>query len=266
MSNPDQVSYGRRGRLRAALSSQAAEIADSARGLVPTYADGFAHGGEFVQAAVNAVADAKQLLELAVAYERRRGTSWEVIGEVLGVSRQGAHDRFAAAVNGMDDEMIRCWLLGDDPRHAGLPYAAARPAECAGILDRWVTRHLQSTDPLAHKPEGDAARQHPVSHNLPPMDTLENSVMITAAATMLNERAGVIPDDREAWKQETRELELGLARRKIEFYERVLAEDLAGKRTGYGASPDEIRDRLAGARARLAELEQPTYPESGLEG
>ena len=255
MSNPDQVSYGRRARLRTAISSQAADVADRTRGLVPTYADGYANGGEFVDAAAAIAADARRLLELAVAYERRRGTSWEVIGEALGVSRQGAHDRFAAAVNGLDDEIVRCWLLGDDPRHIGLPDGAADTAGTADILDRWVIRHLEATDPLAHKPEDDPERQHPVSHNLPPMDALENSNLVLAGVTMLNERIGVVPDDWDEWNRETHRLNVGLARRKIEFYERLLTEEVAGKRTGTPA--DQLRDQLAGARARLAELDAP---------
>ena len=253
----DQISYGRRARLRAALSAQASEIADSARGLVSTYSDGYAQGGEFIDAAARIAADARQLLELAVAYERRRGTSWELIGGGLSISRQAAHDRFGDAVKRLDQAMIRCWLLGDDPRAAGLPYGAADTAEAAALLDDWVTRHLQATDPLARKPEDDPERLHPVSRNLPPMDIMENSALVQAAAAILSERVGIFPSDllQDDYSRETRELELGLTRRKVEFYERVLADDQAGRPTGYGASLDQVRDLLVAARARLAELE-----------
>ncbi len=256
MSEQDQVSYGRRARLRTAISSKAAELADSARGLVPTYADGYAVGGEFVQAAASIAADARQLLELAVAYERRRGTSWEIIGDTFGISRQAAHDRFADAEKRLNKALIETWLLGDGTRGAGLPYGAIDTAAAAGILDRWVIGHLQAADPMARKPEDDPERLRPVSHNLPPMDTLENSALVLAAAELV---AGVGASVALLWRAEAEKerwhmLELGLARRKVEFYERLLADELAGKRTG--TDVDQTRDLLVGARARLAELEE----------
>jgi len=68
---------------------------------------------------------------------------------------------------------------------------------------------------------------------------------------MLDERTGTVPDDRDGWQRETRELELGLARRKVELHEHLLA----GDRIWHGVSVDQARDLLAGARTRLAELE-----------
>ena len=247
------------------MASRASELADTARGLVSTYADGYAHGGELVEAAARVLGDAKQLLELAVAYERRRGTSWEIIGENLGVSRQAAHDRFAEAEARLAEEILRDWLLSDDPSYpasewdrfgfAGLHEGITDTAKTAERLDWWVTRNLQPEDGLAHHGEDEPDRQRPVSHHLPPLDIGEHSAMVLAAVTMLSRRIGIFPDDLDAWRQETRQLELGLARRKIEFYERALAEEQGGKRTGYERSTDEVRDLLAGARTRLAELQ-----------
>jgi hypothetical protein len=257
MSSQDQVSYGRRGRLRAALSHQAAEITDSARGLVPTYADGAALGGEFVQAAAGIAADARQLLELAVTYERSRGTSWEIIGEGLGITRQAAHDRFGDAVKRLDAELVGCWLLGDDPRYPGLPDGVANPAEVADILDRWVDRHLQRTDPLAHKPEADPERQRPVSHNLPPMDTLENSALIMTGHSMIAQLQMAVEFDAPL----SRALELGLARRKIEYYERMTAEE--ADNPGLRLDGTSYADLLAAARGHLALLEFGAAHEKG---
>jgi hypothetical protein len=251
MSGRDQISYGRAARLRVCLAGQAADIADSARGIVPTYADGFANGGEFVDMANRLAAEAKDLLTIAVAYERSRGLSWEAIGETLGISRQAAHERYAAAAQQLTDDLVRVWLLGDDPRFIGLPSGAVDPAGTADLLDRWVGWQLQSTDPLAHRPEDDPERTHPVTHNLPPMDTLEHSTMVMAASALVRERFGAVPEDPAAYDAETRRLELGLTRRKVELYERMSAEE-AGKR---GTDPGQLADLLAGARARLAELE-----------
>jgi hypothetical protein len=260
MGNPDRITYGRRGRLRVALSSQAAELADSARGLVSTYADDYSLGGEFAEAAARIAADAKELLELAVAYERRRGTSWEVIGETLGITRQAAHDRFAAADKALQNALVESWLLGDDPRFPGLPDGAADAAQTADILDRWVTRNLQATDPLAHKPEGDPGRARPVSHNLPAADSLEHSTMLTAGMALLADARKSGWSDSEQGER-TRRLELGIARRKVEFYERLVGEEASGvSRIGDHGT---VQDLLAEARARLAELEAAAPSQGG---
>lgn len=256
----DQISYGRAARLRTALAEQAADIADTTRGVVPTYADSFANGGEFVETANRVAANARELLILAVAYERQRGTSWEVIGETLGISRQAAHERYAEAEKRLEADLVRAWLLGDDPRFIGLPSGAADPAGTSDLLDRWVRRHLEQTDPLAHKPEDGPERRHPVSHNLPPMDTLEHSTMVMAAVNLISDRrnaAGWESDDAE-----TRQLELGLTRRKAELYERMIADETS-KRGRIGTSVDELRDLLAGTRARLAELESQQAAQAG---
>src|ERR1022692_273767 len=218
MSDTDQITYGRRERLRLALADQAADIADSARGMVTTYADGYVNAGEFVEMACRIAADARELLSLAVVYERRRGTSWEVVGETLGISRQAAHERYASIEKQVDTDVTECWLLGDDPRFPGLPEAASDPGAGAVRLDRWVSDRMVSTDPLAHKDPADPARTHPVSGQLAPLSTLEHSSLVTAAAVLLSER-------RRRYGlggTRTRELELGFARRKVQLYERVI--------------------------------------------
>lgn len=55
--------------------------------------------GELAQVAVAMmqVAAADQALDAAVASAREAGNSWQAIGEVLGMTRQGALKRFRAA-------------------------------------------------------------------------------------------------------------------------------------------------------------------------
>ncbi|HYZ57944.1 MAG TPA: hypothetical protein VE733_31190 [Streptosporangiaceae bacterium] len=250
MSGKDQITYGGAARLRIALAHQAAKIAGEARSMVPTCTDNHAHGGEFVEAAARIADDARELLALAVTYERRRGTFWEVIGETLGISRQSAHERFAAAQKRMDAELTERWLADDDPWFTGLPEGATDPAETASRLDRWAVRHMQPADALAYKAAGDPERARPVSHNLPPMDTGEHSSMVMAGANLIRERPDTSGPDDERIAQ----LKLGLARRKVELYERMIAEE-TGERGRIGADVGDLAELLAAARAQLAELE-----------
>ena len=259
MTTSDQISYGRAARLRAAVAELASELADSAAGMVTTYADGYARGGDLAEQAHRIAADARELVRVAVACERTRGTSWEALAEPLGLdSRQAAHDRYSDTVKQLDEAITACWLLGDDPRTIGLPAGACDTAETARLLDRWVLERLGATDPLSHRGADDPARTHPVTSGLKPMDTLEHSSLVIAAARLVSEHYGDTADmdDPEAWAGHlamTKSLELGLARRKIELYERMLADEAAGKPTGPPAS--ELRELLAGVRARLAEAE-----------
>lgn len=251
MTTSDQISYGRAARLRAAVAELAAEISDAAAGMVTTYADGYAHRGEFAEQAHRLAADVRELERLAVAYERASGASWEVLAEGLGLnSRQAAHDRYSDAVKELEDAITECWLRGDDPRTIGLPSGACNTAETARLLDRWVLERMEATHPLAHRPADDPDRAHPASAGLVPMTTVQHSSMVLAGVELISRRLKTGGPD----APETRELERNLARRKIELYERMLADDTAGKRTGPPVS--ELREILAGARARLAELEE----------
>jgi hypothetical protein len=251
-----EITYSRAARLRAALSELAAEIADSARSMVPTASDSYAHGGEYAESAARLAAQARELLTLAVAYERRRGSSWERIGDGLSVSRQSAQERFGEAVRGLDDAITTAWLL-DDPRTPGVPEGAGNPAETAERLDRWVLRHLEDTDTLAHRPDDDPARDHPVSAGLERMDVHDFTASTADAANLIMKRLN------DSWKDDpdrehderTRQLEVGVARRKIEMYERMIRDGDGDH--WYGI---DVTDLLAGARARLAELEASEPP------
>jgi hypothetical protein len=256
-----EMTYSRAARLRVALSELAAEIADSARSLVPTASDSYAHGGEFAESAAQLAAQARELLTLAVAYERRRGSSWERIGDGLSVSRQSAQERFGEAVRGLDDAIARAWLL-DDPRTPGLPEGAGNPGETAERLDRWVLRHLEDADTVAHRPDDDPARDRPVSASLDRMDVLDHIGLVTDAARVVSDQDAAA----HGWSDEEQTglalaLEIGLAKRKIELYERMPTENPETSAAADAWSsraarhPGELDELLAGARARLAELE-----------
>lgn len=217
MTDADEVVYSRAARLRVALSHAAAEASDTARSLVPAWADSAVVGGELVAGAARLVAQAREVLALAVAYERRRGASWEDIGEALGVSRQAAHERFAGVERDLDRALVRAWL--DPQRARELPSGADDPAAAAAWLDRWVRARLQATDALAHDPDPEV-REHPVSVGLTPMDTLEHSTLVMTAARLLAEH--------DADDPEHRRLEAAYTRRRAEF-ERMLAEASADK-------------------------------------
>jgi hypothetical protein len=254
MSNPDQITYGRSARLRAAVAKAAAEISDSAASLVTTYADGDTLPGELAGQARQLTVDARELERLAVACERAAGASWDTLAGSLGLnSRQAAHDRYGTVARQLEESITESWLLGDPSwlgTFPGLPGAAVRTAGTAALLDRWVLDRLpgQLAQQSLNSPE------HPVSAGLRPMDTSEHAALVTAAAALI----AAAQAEAAGWQsppqlERVRQLELGLARRKVELYERMLADDPGGLHaTG---DVHQTRDLLAGARARLAELE-----------
>ncbi|MFC8520140.1 hypothetical protein [Streptomyces sp. NPDC057257] len=60
--------------------------------------------GELVNQAKRLRDEAEELLRLAVAAERSLGTSWEDVGQELGVSRSAAHSRFSSFVQELDGQ------------------------------------------------------------------------------------------------------------------------------------------------------------------
>ena len=79
------------------------ELSNGARGQVSSYGAAHRHAGELVDDALRLVGQAEEVLRLAVAAERAASTSWQELGERLGVSRQSAHERFAQAVQAISD-------------------------------------------------------------------------------------------------------------------------------------------------------------------
>ncbi|MDR0594091.1 MAG: hypothetical protein LBG60_12730 [Bifidobacteriaceae bacterium] len=72
------------------------EKADGGRGPTPTASFERAEMQELL-AAIKEREEAENRLSQAVAQVRARGASWAVIGRALGLSRQGAHKRYAGA-------------------------------------------------------------------------------------------------------------------------------------------------------------------------
>lgn len=135
---------------RLALSAEAADVADYARGLVPTESDGYARPGDVVENAARLVTGAQEVLTRAVIAERARGTSWADIGEALGgVSRQAAQERYRVHIadweRGLDAPYTHS--AGGQILNAQLPEAALTPRTVATRLDEWVHRHHEPGDP-----------------------------------------------------------------------------------------------------------------------
>ena len=91
------------------------------------------------------------------------------------------------------------------------------------------------------------------------MDVLDQSTLVTSAARLVGEHYGDTADmdNADRWAAhlaQTKALEIGLVRRKIELYERMML-DGTSRRGSVWNDPDQTADLLAGARARLAELE-----------
>ncbi|XVQ16356.1 hypothetical protein ACQP1W_52425 (plasmid) [Spirillospora sp. CA-255316] len=228
----------RASRIRVALSEAAAELADRATDLARTTNDG--RPGEPTEEARRLVAAAEYVMQLSVLYDRRRGASWSTIGEALGeVTKQTAHERYAEAEKYVDEAITEHWLTGN-PRVVGLPEGADVSPSTLERLDRWAAARHRTGD------LGDPDRA--VSAGLKPMTATEHGVMLTAGATLLlkHTTAGD-PARRHA-------LQVGYARRKVEWYERLIADEQTDPGST-GTPVADLLEGLAGARARLAEVE-----------
>ena len=75
MGGEEQLEYSPAARLRVALAALLADISDHTRDAVPAYPDRDAVPGALAQMAARVAADARQLVTLAVACERGRGSS-----------------------------------------------------------------------------------------------------------------------------------------------------------------------------------------------
>lgn len=227
-------------KLRIALADQAAEISDMARDLVPPRETDY--HGELIQDVSALASRAQQLLTLAVAAERRQGASWSEVGEALGVTKQVVHSKYAADVAALDDALTEAWLRDDDPWLSRAPEAAVNPAAAAARLDTWVTEHVHPGTGLSG-----ILGDHAVSESLKPMSITEHGNMVLAGVNLVMHltKTEADPDRIDA-------CQIGLARRKVELYQRMQANPPSL------SDVDDIADRLAGARARLARLLEDT--------
>ncbi|WP_404953112.1 hypothetical protein [Streptomyces sp. 147326] len=118
---------------------------------------------------------AEHVQRQAVLHERARDTSWEEIGEALGVTRQSTHTKFANYVNALHeplDKPERCHPDGtaDDKRIPyGFRYAPSSAVPANGIaektactLDRWLRQHSGQTTPGATRCTRSATQAPPV--------------------------------------------------------------------------------------------------------
>lgn len=155
------VQYSRRARARLALCQAARKLSDQARALVPTAADGHHRPGQWVGEAAGLVDRAREVLELAVVAERQRGTSWESIAAVLGISADMAEGRFGVQERRWKAALRHPYVKPSGVAGFQLPEGAHHPDRYAQALDAWVLRHRERQDP-GHD-------EHPVSgHLIPP--------------------------------------------------------------------------------------------------
>lgn len=202
-------------------------LADTAYHLVPTTRDGDARQGEYVAAAAPLVAAARRLLELAVTFERVNGASWEQIGVELSISRQAAQERYAQAERDFRERFLRAWLQPE--RADEVLISTDRLRSVAARLETYVGSRQEVDDDSS------------ATVRLSPMGIRERSALIARARSMLTALAA----DPQVGEGDRRDLERGLRLREVELYEDLAARDPANA---------ELREALAGARARLAEL------------
>jgi hypothetical protein len=134
---------------RLAVSQASRDLSDLARSQVPTSSDGYLRAGELLSEARRLAAGADQVVRLAVAFERARGTSWQEIGDELGASRQAAHERYAPIVDEIHEGILFPWRDGDGvtPGWWACPDGLDDPAATSRRLDGWVVRHREPSDP-----------------------------------------------------------------------------------------------------------------------
>ncbi|MDW8803695.1 hypothetical protein P1P68_02445 [Streptomyces scabiei] len=220
------------------------EVAETALARIPTDSDGsdFTGPGDTVRAAASLLALAEGVMRRAAIYERERGTSWEELGEALGITKQSAHKRFAGAVDTWRapfDRPARVLPDGtpDDERIPyGVRYAPGVPKPEHGTaedhaqgLERWLLQHTGPTDHW-HSDE------HPVTGGLPRHSTTSMLMLLGSVSARLLEDQ-LVPDPRA---------EADVAERRAALYERMLREDTV--------VPAEIHQWIEKDRARAAAL------------
>jgi len=134
---------------RLAFSAECRELSDLARAFVPTTSDGHTRPGELLQEALRLRSSVDELVRLAVCVERARGASWNEVGAALEITRQSAHERYAAAVEELADGILFPLREGVDgaPGWWACPDGLEDPPRTAASLDAWELRHRERTDP-----------------------------------------------------------------------------------------------------------------------
>uniref|UniRef100_UPI003F491A85 hypothetical protein n=1 Tax=Nocardia sp. CA-095871 TaxID=3239971 RepID=UPI003F491A85 len=169
----DRYSYSTRALARLVLSDQMSDIADHAASLVPTTGDRGWYPGEIVAAARGLVDLAQAALVRAVLYERATGTSWEIIGEVLEITRQSAHAKFREDEQEWKEALHEPYYESSGPiRNLRLPDAAYRPTDAGRRLDKWARTHCDEDG-------------NPVTDGLPELSLIDELNQVLAAINHL---------------------------------------------------------------------------------
>lgn len=192
---PADIIHPRPALARLALSSAAADLSESAAGLVPTVSDGYAKPYEFVEHAARLVAAAQEVLARAVVYARDAGGSWADIAEAISgspASANEAQEQFADAIRYWEDALNRPLERSGRYLASRLPDGATDPDRCAEYLDRWCVRHLEPSDGARYNARHGGIEDRMVSAKLPKHTRLTelNSLLRTARyLTELGDRA-----------------------------------------------------------------------------
>jgi hypothetical protein len=120
------VTYTDASRARLVMSFEACELSDLARAMVPIDAT-----TSTLPDATEVLAAARRFLDAAVVVERVGGASWQLIGDVLGLSAAEARHRFETA-----EARFRQRLHSTDDGWRA--YMVREPLEAAEDLDDWV--------------------------------------------------------------------------------------------------------------------------------
>jgi hypothetical protein len=219
---------------RLALSVAAHELADFAREFVPIDGEHGAPDGTLFEDALRLLSRAERVVELAVVYERLAGTGWPVLGEVLGMTKQSAHERYAEAEKRFREALAE----PETTSEFGMPYnrlpaGADDPDGWADRLDRWVRRHREA-GAVDHD-------EHPVTAGLRRMDPFSEVMELDRQIRGLLDEYAPLPLDRLA----------AIYERQAVLYDRL---DDAVTRAGSGRDAAHNREAAATCRARAAEL------------
>lgn len=202
---PADVIYPRRALSRLALSSAAAETAETAIGHVPTITDGDAY--EVVVYAARLAASARYVLTRAVVHAREIGGTWAEIAEALSITEQDAQERYREEIERWEDALDRPWERSRAFLSSRMPQGCSDPAWTADYLDRWCTRHSHETDAARSFAKQDGIEDRMVSANLPKHTTLtEMNRELRVAARLM--KAGTPQTDPEWVAHRQRRAEL----------------------------------------------------------
>ena len=213
--------------------------------------------GEQPQQRLHAIAGLRDELQRAETDEVRRalgaGVSWARIGEALGVSRQAAHKRHHAAVNGDGHHD------GDGGRQVSVTSGAREVArlarEEAGRLRQPEVRAADVLVALARHDGPIAAAL--ASAGITP-DRLREARGSTSAVPFKAPATGPLPHSKEVSEALAESLRLAVARGDAELRPDHLAVALLSQDAGsaaallarVGASPETVRLALGRARGR----------------